>query len=611
VIYDALGRIVERACSDGHVDRIEWDPRSLIARASNDRVGVVFERDLAGRVVRETQTFDGVAHEVRTTYDPSGNLIERSTDRGWIERIERDARGLRARTWFDGVSIAHERDPLGRERNRHLPGNARIESTFDESGLLLRRAVLGPQAGQMDHVAPPWVGNVAAERVDLRYRYDRLHAVEAWDPDAGVTTFHLDPFGALLARLPAIARPQSFAYDDRRDVHEQGPDARPRSYGAGSRLLRRGAVEYVWNDAGRLAEKIEGDGDDARVTRYEWNTLGMLVAVDLPDGRRCEFAYDPFFRRIHKEVSGGDERSTTRFVWDSDVLVQEIRARGEVVEERSYVFDDVGFEPLAQVVTRDGAHLRHHYVLDRVGAPHRLVGDDGRVAAAYEHEAFALVPRDETAADTPIGLLGQYRDDETGLAYNRYRYYDPEIQQFLSPDPLGLQAGIHDRGGPANTYEEVDPLGLVLNTQALAAVNKIPSGTAGVYVIESADGKTKYVGSAKDVKARLKCGKHKKAHDLLNQPGTKVSVHPVDVSGVKGHTWKNPAKGGKTETVSKDRAITRTLLVEETRRFRDARPEGSTVTLTNSHQPLSAAKFHVYESQYPPVAGASLQAIAI
>jgi hypothetical protein len=130
-------------------------------------------------------------------------------------------------------------------------------------------------------------------------------------------------------------------------------------------------------------------------------------------------------------------------------------------------------------------------------------------------------------------------------------------------------------------------------------------------VIESADGKTKYVGSAKDVKARPKCGKHKKAHDLLNQPGTKVSVHPVDVSGVKGHTWKNPAKGGKTETVSTDTAIKRTLQVEERRRFDQAAPPNSGVTTTNSHPPLNDKKFPIYLQQYPPVAAGSVPMLVV
>jgi hypothetical protein len=76
-------------------------------------------------------------------------------------------------------------------------------------------------------------------------------------------------------------------------------------------------------------------------------------------------------------------------------------------------------------------------------------------------------------------------------------------------------------------------------------------------------------------------------------------VHPVDVSGVKGHTWKNPAKGGKTETVSTDAAIGRTLKVEETRIFLLERTQG--VTMKNSHQPLNPTRFPIYNKQYPPV----------
>ncbi|MGK2976933.1 RHS repeat-associated core domain-containing protein [Klebsiella michiganensis] len=33
-------------------------------------------------------------------------------------------------------------------------------------------------------------------------------------------------------------------------------------------------------------------------------------------------------------------------------------------------------------------------------------------------------------------------DAESGLYYNRYRYYEPELGQYLSPDPIGLAGGI-------------------------------------------------------------------------------------------------------------------------------------------------------------------------
>ncbi|EJS94561.1 Hypothetical protein Y17_2199 [Pectobacterium wasabiae CFBP 3304] len=55
---------------------------------------------------------------------------------------------------------------------------------------------------------------------------------------------------------------------------------------------------------------------------------------------------------------------------------------------------------------------------------------------------------------------GQLYDAETGLYYNRHRYYDAESGQYLSPDPIGLGGGIRPQGYVHNPLEWVDPLGL-------------------------------------------------------------------------------------------------------------------------------------------------------
>nr|WP_081299746.1 RHS repeat-associated core domain-containing protein [Gilliamella apicola] len=38
---------------------------------------------------------------------------------------------------------------------------------------------------------------------------------------------------------------------------------------------------------------------------------------------------------------------------------------------------------------------------------------------------------------------GQYLDRETGLHYNTFRYYDPDIGRFTQPDPIGLAGGFN------------------------------------------------------------------------------------------------------------------------------------------------------------------------
>ncbi|MFP1787703.1 RHS repeat-associated core domain-containing protein, partial [Lonsdalea quercina] len=52
-------------------------------------------------------------------------------------------------------------------------------------------------------------------------------------------------------------------------------------------------------------------------------------------------------------------------------------------------------------------------------------------------------------------------DAETGLYYNRHRYYDADSGQYISPDPIGLAGGIRPQGYVHNPLEWVDPLGLI------------------------------------------------------------------------------------------------------------------------------------------------------
>jgi len=65
---------------------------------------------------------------------------------------------------------------------------------------------------------------------------------------------------------------------------------------------------------------------------------------------------------------------------------------------------------------------------------------------------------DET--DNAIRFQGQYEDRETGLHYNRYRYYDPQTGRFISKDPVGLAGGVNAYQYADNPTRWIDPLGL-------------------------------------------------------------------------------------------------------------------------------------------------------
>lgn len=73
--------------------------------------------------------------------------------------------------------------------------------------------------------------------------------------------------------------------------------------------------------------------------------------------------------------------------------------------------------------------------------------------------------RQETVSDglkvnVPFRFQGQYHDEESGLHYNRFRYYDPEIGRFVSQDPIGLQGGINLFEYAPNPIVWIDFLGL-------------------------------------------------------------------------------------------------------------------------------------------------------
>jgi RHS repeat-associated protein len=60
----------------------------------------------------------------------------------------------------------------------------------------------------------------------------------------------------------------------------------------------------------------------------------------------------------------------------------------------------------------------------------------------------------------PFHFMGQWVDHETGLHYNRFRYYDPRSARFTSQDPFGLAVGLNLYTYPLNPLNRVDPMGL-------------------------------------------------------------------------------------------------------------------------------------------------------
>ncbi|WP_306306708.1 RHS repeat-associated core domain-containing protein, partial [Pseudomonas citronellolis] len=91
-----------------------------------------------------------------------------------------------------------------------------------------------------------------------------------------------------------------------------------------------------------------------------------------------------------------------------------------------------------------------------------LTSYGGEILWSARYRAYGNVARLEVAEiDNPLRFQGQYYDAETGLHYNRHRYYNPNTGRFLTPDPIKLAGGLNHYQYVPNPTGWVDPLGLV------------------------------------------------------------------------------------------------------------------------------------------------------
>ena len=102
-------------------------------------------------------------------------------------------------------------------------------------------------------------------------------------------------------------------------------------------------------------------------------------------------------------------------------------------------------------------------VSDYLGTPTHAYGSDGSLAWERELDIYGR-PRKGDNEFIPFLYQGQYFDKETGLAYNRFRYYDPSTGSYISQDPIRLEGGM-------NIYSYVHNTNLGLDIFGLAAAN--------------------------------------------------------------------------------------------------------------------------------------------
>ncbi|MEJ2455381.1 MAG: RHS repeat-associated core domain-containing protein [Candidatus Thiodiazotropha sp.] len=523
LIRDPLGRLIEKRTPSHHhrfsydaASRlISAHKQKVLAPATDEKPAqlqglhlIRFEYDALDNLVAEhaVDQLSGETHTLRHQHDPLGNRIQTllpdgaralnylyygsghlhrieltqqrngETQRRLIADIERDALHQEILRSQGTLSTRFERDPMGRRTASWTSALAvqpedpwsgghhglAKQYRYDPSGELLERR--HSQQGRTDY------GYDALGRLTRAQRHNRAGEMAS-------EAFDYDPAGNLLDRVPQGQRPPGYVRDNLVRIFED----KRFFYDGHSRLIEKHIARHT-------------------VQRFEWDDEHQLLAVHTTRKgvtQTVRFTYDALGRRIAKH----DRFATTRFVWEGMRLIEERRGAKVVTyiyEPGSYVplarFDAAGEvtspennestppgEKTAKKISDESTGLPnpniYYFHTDPSGLPEELSDEHGRIRwrASYQAWGNTLTERWEStdltgnpvrleqaepvAIEQNLRYQGQYLDRDTGLHYNTFRFYDPDIGRFISPDPIGLRGGMNLLAYSPNPIRWVDPWG--------------------------------------------------------------------------------------------------------------------------------------------------------
>ncbi len=456
--YDGTGNVVREEYHDSSTAAYRYNKDGLLAEVYNEDAYIIFKRDRAGRITGEQQGEQLVSRK----YDMDGNcsLIESSLGahiemqydhNGFLEKMKA-GKGA-DESW----EASWQRDITGLELYREMTGSVNVRTERDKLGRVTRR-VIAAQQGEQSRNRYEWAKG---------YKLTRL----VGELTLATASFSYDPLDNLVSAAYEQKNGTETIYrvPDKIGNLFRSPARKDRIYQKGGRLQEDEKFYYHYDEEGNLVFREARSNTDhlsldkreyaagRRITlvrsgtgwAYEWAANGMLRKVIDPRGREIVFTYDPLGRRIAKVVND----QVTRWIWNGDTPLHEWQYRGEYPPQRAvseqgivpaaepvenlvtWVFEEGSFVPAARIEKEK----KYSIIADYLGTPTHAYDEDGKMVWERELDIYGN-SRKETGQHQLVPYLyqGQYLDSETGLAYNRFRYYNRDTGSYISQDPIGL-----------------------------------------------------------------------------------------------------------------------------------------------------------------------------
>ncbi len=413
-----------------------------------------------------------------TTYSyesTTGNLAGIAAPGGSTLAFSYDGSLLTREAWPGPISGTVDRayDNDFRVISTNLNGSNTISYQYDGDSLLTRAGDLALsrdsqngllQGTALGNFTDSWSYNSFGEAIGYRaaysgggifmtqYTYDGLGRITTKSETIGGTTNVLSYTYDLAGHLTAVKQNDtaiaSYKYDDNgnRLSFSNRVSTINGTYDDQDRLLQYGPTSYAYTANGELRSKIR----DGQTTTYQYDDLGNLIAVSLPNGTQLEYVVDGQNRRIGKKVNGVLIQG---FLYQDQLNpIAELDGNGNIVSR--FVYASHANAP--DYMIKGGVSYR--IITDHLGSPRLIVNvTTGEIAQRVDYDEFGNVIEDTNPGFQPFGFAGGIYDQHTKLVRFGVRDYDAETGRWTAKDPVGLE------GETTNLYAYVanDPMNWV------------------------------------------------------------------------------------------------------------------------------------------------------
>ncbi|HBE4798688.1 TPA: RHS repeat protein, partial [Escherichia coli] len=473
--YNAQG--LANRCIPDSLPAVEWLTYGsgwLSGMKLGDTPLVEYTRD---RLHRETLRSFG-RYELTTAYTPAGQLQSQHLNSLLSDRDY---------TWNDNGELIRISSPrqtrsysystTGRLTGVHTTAanlDIRIPYTTDPAGNRLPDPELHP-----DSALSMWPDNRIARDAHYLYRYDRHgRLTEKTDliPEGVIRTdderthrYHYDSQHRLVHYTRTqYAEPlveSRYLYDPLGRRVAKRVWRRERDLTGWMSLSRKPQVTWYGWDGDRLTT-IQNDRTRIQ-TIYQPGSFTPLIRVETATGELAKTQRRSLADTLQQ--SGGEDGGSVVFPpvlvqmldrLESEILADRVSEEsrrwlascGLTVEQMQNQMDPV-YTPARKI---------HLYHCDHRGLPLALVSTEGATEWCAEYDEWGNLLNEENPHQLQqlIRLPGQQYDEESGLYYNRHRYYDPLQGRYITQDPIGLKGGWNFYQYPLNPVQYIDSMGL-------------------------------------------------------------------------------------------------------------------------------------------------------